>query len=105
MFNGWNVDFEYKNNIFRWFWNPNDTKLDIYLMKFVEDKKEYRKRIGHINDNVTDEDTYFCFKITKEMASGDILAQLDCLIQQACAEEAGKDCFKDCPNEKGNHLS
>lgn len=105
LFNGWNVDFEYKNNIFRWFWNPNDTKLDIYLMKFVEDKKEYRKRIGHINDNVTDEDTYFCFKITKEMASGDILAQLDCLIQQACAEEAGKDCFKDCPNKKGNHLS
>lgn len=96
------VNFKYNNHIFQWWGNPNDKELDVYLLKENED---YCERQNPTSDKNTDEDKYFCFRVTKNMSTDDFLKKLDCLIQQACAKEAGKDCFKDCPNEKGNHLS
>ena len=58
-----------------------------------------------ITDETLFEDKYFCFRVTENISIEDFLKKLDSLIQQACEEEAGKDCFKNCPNEGCNHLS
>ena len=99
---GWDINFKYNNYCFQWWRKSNDTELDVYLMK---ENGEYCKRKVHTSDKNTNEDKYFCFRVTEEMGAGDFLKKLDCLIQQACAEKAGKDCFNDCPNEMKNHLS
>ena len=99
---GWDINFKYNNHCFQWWRNPNDTELDVYLMK---ENWVYCEKKMHTSDKNTDEDNYFCFRVTEEMGTGDFLKKLDCLIRQACAEEAGKDCFNDCPNEMKNHLS
>lgn len=97
------VNFKYNDNVFQWYGVPNEKKLDVYLMK----DEWAKKRPNPTNKKGTDEDNYYCFKVSNVMETDTSLftKQLDCLIQQACAEEAGKDCFSDCPNKKGNHLS
>lgn len=87
---GWNVNFKYNNHCFQWRGSPNDKELDVYLTK---ENWKYCEKKMHTSDKKTDEDRYFCFRVTENISTEDFLKKLDCLIQQACAEEAGEDCF------------
>ena len=64
-----NVDFKYKFNdkyyYFNWWGNPNETELDVYLTE--DNWNDYKKRPNPTTDKKTDEDTYYCFRVTKEM--------------------------------------
>ena len=101
-FYGWNINFKYNSHFFQWWGNPNDKELDVYLLK---ENENYCERQNPTPGKNTDEGKYFCFRVTEHTSTEDFLKKLNCLIQQACAEEAGKDCFNDCPNEKRNHMS
>jgi hypothetical protein len=65
-FFGWDVDFKYSYNgkvyFFRWYGEPNDKKLDVYLME--ENWNQYKQRtdITESNEKGTDEDNYYCFR-------------------------------------------
>lgn len=80
-----NVDFKYKLNdkyyYFNWRGNPNETELDVYLTE--DNWNDYKKRINPTAEKNTDEDTYYCFRVTKEMELSLFMKQLDCLIAQA----------------------
>lgn len=99
---GEHISFEYNNHCFQWWGNPNDKELDVYLLK---ENCDYCVKRNQTSNKNTNEDKYFCFRVTEDMSTEDFLIKLECLIQQACAEEAGRDCFNDCPNEKKNHIS
>lgn len=62
-----NVNFKYNNNFFQWMGNPNDKELDIYLMK--NDWTVNKKLPNPTSDKGTDEDIYYCFRVTKDMES------------------------------------
>ena len=66
-----NVDFKYKFNdkyyYFNWWGNPNETKLDVYLAE--DNWNGYKKRPNPTSDKGTDEDRYYCFRVTKDMES------------------------------------
>lgn len=80
---GNNIDFIYKDGNFRWCGNPSDNELDIYLMN--ENWNNYIKRSNPTKDKNTEEDTLYCFKITKDMENDPSLfiKQLDCILEQA----------------------
>lgn len=65
LFWGWNIKFSYKDNYFQWYGNPNEKKLDVYLME--DNRGEYKKRPNPTSDKGTDEDIYYCFRVTKDM--------------------------------------
>ena len=67
LFWGWNIKFSYKNNYFQWYGNPNEKKLDVYLME--KDWADYKKRPNPTSDKCTDEDNYYCFRVTEDMKS------------------------------------
>jgi hypothetical protein len=67
LFWGWNIKFSYKNNYFQWYGNPNEKELDVYLME--NDWADYKKRPNPTSDKGTDEDIYYCFRVTKDMES------------------------------------
>lgn len=67
LFWGWNIKFSYKNNYFQWYGNPNEKKLDVYLME--NDWANYKERPNPTSDKGTDEDRYYCFRVTKDMES------------------------------------
>ena len=67
LFWGWNIKFSYKNNYFQWYGNPNEKGLDVYLME--NDWANYKKRPNPTSDKGTDEDIYYCFRVTKDMES------------------------------------
>lgn len=91
-----NVDFKYGGYYFRWFGNSNDKELDVYLME--ENWKDYKKRTNPTTEKNTDEDTYYCFRVTKEMESDTNLSlfmkQLDCLIAQAFSDTDKSVCLE-----------
>lgn len=64
-----NVDFKYilndKYYYFKWWGNPNETELDVYLTE--DNWNDYEKRPNPTTEKNTDEDTYYCFRVTKEM--------------------------------------
>ena len=62
-----NVNFKYNNNFFQWMGNPNEKELDIYLME--NDWTVNKKRPNPTSDKGTDEDRYYCFRVTKDMES------------------------------------
>ena len=62
-----NVDFKYGCHFFRWWGYPNEKKLDVYLMD--NDWADFKKRPNPTNDKCTDEDIYYCFRVTKDMDS------------------------------------
>ena len=71
-----NVDFKYKFNdkyyYFNWWGNfrwgiPNETELDVYLTE--DNWNDYKKRPNPTSDKGTDEDIYYCFRVTKDMES------------------------------------
>ena len=66
-----NVDFKYKFNdkyyYFNWWGNPNETELDVYLTE--DNWNDYKKRSNPTSDKGTDEDIYYCFRVTKDMES------------------------------------
>ena len=67
LFWGWNIKFSYKNNYFQWYGNPNEKKLDVYLME--KDWADYKERPNPTSDKCTDEDNYYCFRVTEDMKS------------------------------------
>lgn len=66
-----NVDFKYKFNdkyyYFNWWGNPNEIELDVYLTE--DNWNDYKKRPNPTSDKGTDEDIYYCFRVTKDMES------------------------------------
>ena len=62
-----NVYFKYGSYFFRWWGYPNEEKLDIYLME--NDWTVNKKRPNPTSDKGTDEDRYYCFRVTKDMES------------------------------------
>lgn len=62
-----NVDFKYGCHFFRWWGYPNEKELDVYLME--NDWADFKKRPNPTNDKGTDEDIYYCFRVTKDMES------------------------------------
>ena len=82
---GWNINFKYNkdNNpyFFQWWGNPNEKKLDIYLME--NDWANYKKRPNPTNDKGTDEDIYFCFRVTEDMEceTSKFIEALDILVK------------------------
>lgn len=62
-----NVDFKYGSHFFRWWGYPNEEKLDVYLME--NDWADCKKRPNPLSDKGTDEDKYYCFRVTEDMES------------------------------------
>ena len=60
-----NVDFEYKGYYFNWKGNPNNKELDVYLTEV--NWNDYKKRPNPTIVKNTEEDTHYCFKVTKKM--------------------------------------
>lgn len=62
---GWDIDFKFKTFFFRWFGNPNDKELDVYLME--EKWNDYKKRANPTTEKNTEEDEWYCFRVTPKM--------------------------------------
>jgi len=77
-----NVNFKYNNHFFQLMGNPNEKELDIYLME--NDWTVNQKRPNPTSDKGTDEDIYYCFRVTKDMESdtSKLTDALDELIKQ-----------------------
>lgn len=77
-----NVNFKYNNHFFQLMGNPNEKELDIYLME--NDWIVNKKRPNPTSDKGTDEDIYYCFRVTKDMESdtSKLTDALDELIKQ-----------------------
>ena len=77
------VNFKYNNHFFQLMGNPNEKELDIYLME--NDWTVNKKRPNPTSDKGTDEDIYYCFRVTQEMASdtSQFTEALDNLIKQS----------------------
>lgn len=82
LFWGWNIKFSYKNNYFQWYGNPNEKELDVYLME--KNWADYKKRPNPTSDKGTDEDIYYCFRVTKDMENdtSQFMNALNKLIEQ-----------------------
>ena len=82
LFWGWNIKFSYNNNYFQWYGNPNEKVLDVYLME--NDWAHDKERPNPTSDKGTDEDRYYCFRVTKDMESDEskFIGALDELIKQ-----------------------
>ena len=94
---GWNINFNYEDEggkyYFQWWGRPNEKELDVYLMEDDWSFKE-RDKDNRTTDKGTDEDNYFCFRVTKDMETNTkhFTDQLDNLIKQAFPEESDKQC-------------
>lgn len=77
-----NVDFKYGCHFFRWWGYPNEKNLDVYLME--NNWADYKKRPIHTSDKGTDEDIYYCFRVTKDMENdtSQFMNALNKLIEQ-----------------------
>ena len=73
-----NVDFKYKNHIFRG--KANGTILDVYLME--DNCGKYKKRPNPTRDEGTDDDKYYCFRVDNEMTKEDFVSAMEDLIKQ-----------------------
>lgn len=79
IFYGNNIDFKYRDYFFRWYGNPNERELDVYLMK--DNWTEYKKRPNPTYDKGTEEDTHYCFKVEDGTDSQVFLESLNNLIK------------------------
>lgn len=79
IFYGNNIDFKYRDYFFRWYGNPNERELDVYLMK--DNWTEYKKRPNPTYDKGTEEDTHYCFKVEDGTDSQAFLESLNNLIK------------------------
>lgn len=84
-----NVEFKYKKDdkdyYFQWYGNPNEKELDVYLMEIMENERtDYKKRSNPTNGKGTDEDNYYCFRVSSEMVENttQFTDELDNLIKQ-----------------------
>lgn len=82
LFWGRNINFSYKENYFQWYGNPNEKELDVYLME--NDWADYKKRPNPTSDIGTDEDIYYCFRVTEDMEcnTDKFIEALNILIEQ-----------------------
>ena len=82
---GEHVDFKYKGHFFQWYGSPNEKELDVYLMEIMENERtDYKKRSNPTNGKGTDEDNYYCFRVSSEMVENTTLFtdELNKLIEQ-----------------------
>ena len=93
---GWDINFEYEGHCFKWLHSPSDKELDIYLMK--NNWENYKPRTIKIVSKGTDEDNFYCFRVTKEMESDTSLfaKELDRLIAQARTNDSETMIHKNC---------
>ncbi|MBO4814389.1 MAG: DUF262 domain-containing protein [Muribaculaceae bacterium] len=81
---GQNIDFKYNEHFFRWYDNPNEKELDVYLME--DNWKEYKLRSKgrdrNTDEGKTDEDTYYCFRVEDGITPEQFLNNLDDLIKE-----------------------
>ena len=83
-FYGNHIDFIYKKvYFFRWYGNPNDKELDVYLME--DNWNDYKKRANPTTEKNTEEDEWYCFRVTPEMEKNTnlFITALDRLIDEA----------------------
>ena len=96
-----NVDFKYKSHdkyyYFNWWGNPNDKELDVYLTEDNWPDYKYKKQPDP-NTDKTNEDSYYCFRVTKEMEENTALFtnELESLIAQAGTNDSEKEICKTC---------
>ncbi len=78
-----NSDFEYGNHFFRWWGSPNEKELDVYLME--NNWADYKKRPNPTSDKGTDEDKYYCFRVTEDMEcdTSKFIEALDMLVKNS----------------------
>lgn len=78
-----NVNFKYDCHFFQWWGYPNEKELDVYLME--NNWADYKKRPNPTSDKGTDEDIYYCFRVTKDMESdtSQFIKALKNLIEQS----------------------
>ena len=79
-FKDWNINFKYNNHFFQWWGSPNNKELDVYLME--DEWNDYKKRLNPTSGKGTDEDEYYCFRVTGNDVD-DFKRQLDTLINAA----------------------
>ena len=82
-FYGNHIDFIYNKVCFRWYGNPNGKELDVYLME--EKWNDYIKRANPTTEKNTEDDEWYCFRVTPEMEEDTTLftTALDCLVDEA----------------------
>lgn len=99
-FYGFNIDFEYNNHPFRWYGNPNEEELDVYLMgKNEKGDLDYWPRNHELPEETTENKNWFCFRVDENTTPDSFTEMLDCLIHQAEADEQNKPCYNDCQNK------
>ncbi|MBR6061218.1 MAG: hypothetical protein IKP67_04015, partial [Spirochaetales bacterium] len=81
---GWDIDFKYRYRneeyFFQWYGNPNEKELDIYLMK--KEWNGYQDRQKKQKNKRTDEDEFYCFRVTENMELPNFIKKLDETIKQ-----------------------
>jgi len=96
-----NVDFKYRFNdkyyYFNWWGNPNKEELDVYLTEDNWPDYKYKKKPDP-NTDKTDEDSYYCFRVTKEMEENITLFtnELERLIAKAGTSDSEKLICENC---------
>jgi hypothetical protein len=84
LFWGWDVDFQYKNNFFKWYRNYDNRGCDIYL---TDQDGNYLRRLNPTIVKETDENTYFCFRVDAKTTPESFTKMLDGLIAQVEADK------------------
>jgi len=81
-FYGWNIIFKYNDHYFQWWGDPNDKKLDVYLMN-SENNDDWSERKEYVNNkNGTDKDKYYCFSFDKNDDASTFKENLKKLIEE-----------------------
>jgi hypothetical protein len=82
-FYGWDIIFRYNDHNFQWWGEPNDTILDVYLMKSNNRNDGWEHKEDVNNKKGPDEDKYYCFKVDAEETVDSFTPKLDALIEAA----------------------
>ena len=77
---GWGINFKYNDHFFQWDGTQNKKEV-VYIMD--DEWQQRKKHSNSLTDNVTDEDTHYCFKVESGMTSDQFINKLDELINNA----------------------
>lgn len=77
---GWGINFKYNDHFFLWDGTQNKKEV-VYIMD--DEWQQRKKHSNSLTDNVTDEDTHYCFKVESGMTSDQFINKLDELINNA----------------------
>ena len=77
---GWGINFKYNDHFFQWDGTQNKKEV-VYIMD--DEWQQRKKHSNSLTDNVTDEDTHYCFVVESGMTSDQFINKLDELINNA----------------------